>query len=126
MESRRRLVDAVSVEWANGKATGYVEESRRRLRRFDEDPDKAARIAKQECRYCHYMTGRIGCTAMTRQQCGVCETVGMFGSTCTDVLCKPCAERLALCKHCGADMELKNRRKPRDFTVVACQPANGG
>lgn len=31
--------------------------------------------------------------------------------TNVDVLCVDCARRAQLCKHCGADIDLKNRRK---------------
>jgi hypothetical protein len=49
---------------------------------------------------------------MTTRPCAICNKDVLYGSTCTDVLCDKCAKLHDLCKHCGADRELRrNRRK---------------
>lgn len=80
------------------------------LKRYLEDPDKEKRVIDQECVCCYYST-KFGGAAMTTSQCGLCVKDMNFSSTCTDILCKECAHDHNLCKHCGADMDYKNRRK---------------
>lgn len=79
-------------------------------RRVLDDPERDARREAQQCVCCHY-GGRIGGAMMTRQQCALCDEVMRFGSTSVDVLCLECARRHRLCRHCGADVEGKQRRK---------------
>jgi hypothetical protein len=80
------------------------------FRKLLEDPDKEKRLADQECVICYY-SGKIGGAAMTDSHCGICDTTMHFGSTNVDRLCTVCAEKHKLCKHCGADMDYKNRNK---------------
>ena len=102
----RRTVDLNSV-----LNQTYLNQSRlEHCRRIIDDPEKDARREAQQCVCCHY-GGRIGGSMMTRQQCGMCDEVMRFGSTCADVLCLECARRHRLCRHCGADAEGKSRRK---------------
>lgn len=76
-----------------------------------EDENRAARRSDQKCRICFYRGGRMGGAATTRAYCGLCGEEMMFGSTATDVLCIDCAKAHRLCVECGADVELKDRRK---------------
>lgn len=80
------------------------------IKRYLEDPEKKERIKEQECVCCYY-SSKIGGAAMTQTQCGLCEKEMYFGSTCVDALCQECAKNNKLCKHCGADMEYKTRKK---------------
>lgn len=74
------------------------------------DPDKANRVKASECVVCFYGS-KIGGAAITSQPCGLCGEMMDFGSTCTDNFCLKCASEHSLCKHCGADVNLKTRRK---------------
>lgn len=74
------------------------------------DSDKVKRLAEQECIICYY-NAKIGGAAMTNSQCGLCDVTMNFGSTNVDVLCDACSKAHSLCKHCGADMNYKNRNK---------------
>lgn len=62
----------------------------------------------QECRICFY-DSKIGGAAMTNSNCKLCGVEMNFGSTNVDALCMQCAQSHKLCKHCGADVELKQR-----------------
>jgi hypothetical protein len=73
------------------------------------DPHKQERIKQLNCVYCYY-SGKWGGSRMTNVSCHICNDELMFGSTCVDRLCSACAFTYFLCKHCGADLELKNRR----------------
>lgn len=59
------------------------------------------------CPLCFYEQGRIGGCAMTTTNCSNCVKELNFSSTCTDKLCKECANNLKLCMHCGATQNLK-------------------
>ena len=105
-EPLRKKVDLCSVVRATEMNRAQLEYYGRVLN----DPENEQRVAAQVCQVCHYR-GRVGGTACTSQQCAFCETVMRFGNTCTDVLCQPCAAAKRLCKHCGGDIDTKNRRK---------------
>jgi hypothetical protein len=79
--------------------------------KFKNDPDKKERLDKQECLVCFYQDKRAGGAAMVDTECGYCKKPMTFSSTCVDVLCHDCAVKLGLCHHCGADINLENRRK---------------
>ena len=57
---------------------------------------------------------------MTTRPCAICHKDVLYGSTCTDVLCDECAKLHDLCKHCGADREL--RRNRRKFAWITPEP----
>ena len=86
---------------------GYYEDCKKVI----EDPDKKNRLEKSECVLCYYYYGKIGGSVMTSTECGSCNKELSFGNTCVDVLCPECAKKYRVCRHCGADLELKSRRK---------------
>lgn len=116
MRRPKRVIDAASVYNATAQAKHYIGKCRSTLRRIDEDPDREKRLKRQECGFCHYMAGKIGGAAVTTAPCGICDRQVSSGNTCIAALCLDCAKRLGLCKHCGGDIEMKHRRKPRDFS----------
>lgn len=123
MRVRQQKVDASSVLNATYRQAHYREATIKRAELMRGDPEAAARRTAALCVVCYppYGSGRIGGATCTTVGCGVCGAEVMFASTCTDALCLACAQRLGLCKHCGSDVDLKQRRKPRNFeppTVV--------
>lgn len=89
----------------------YMQKSRlESYKKHIDDPDKKKRIEEQECVICFYGS-KIGGQAITETNCSICETAMHFGSTNTDMLCKACAKDHTLCKHCGADINYKQRNK---------------
>jgi len=81
----------------------------------DQDNDRVKRLQLSLCRSCHYFGNGIGGAAMTTRPCGICQTPVTYGSTCTDALCLNCAKKHSLCKHCGADRELRPHRRKFDW-----------
>lgn len=79
--------------------------------KFKTDPDKKERHKKQECPVCFYINSRMGGAMMTTVVCATCDEVMRFSNTSTDILCLKCAKRTGLCRHCGADVDVKERRK---------------
>lgn len=89
----------------------YADEIVKRAAIIAGDTKRTERLAKCECVLC-FTSGRVGGAMCTTTICGLCDEVLHFGSTCTDVLCPECAKKHGLCKHCGGDIDLKQRRKP--------------
>jgi hypothetical protein len=80
-----------------------------RAKTLQTDTEKQERLKQQECVVCYY-SQKVGGSAMTNSSCKNCEKEMLFASTYTDELCIECAIGESLCKHCGADIELKIRR----------------
>lgn len=108
MEKQRIKHDLVQMEWGNY----YGREVIKNALKIVNDPDQAARKEASCCVRCYYVT-QVGGAAMTTWYCGICGAKDMHGSTNTPCLCKACAKEHGLCFRCGADMELKNRRKQK-------------
>lgn len=88
---------------------GYMAEVMERAFQLSADPSKVYRLQIQECRFCYY-SSKVGGAAMTEATCKNCEKIMSFGSTCTDKLCKECAQKLKVCRHCMADIDLKIKK----------------
>lgn len=106
MKVNRKPLTIDDVQWR----TSMQVERLKDLQKIIEDPERKERLENQECQLCHY-DRKIGGAAMTSAECGLCETTVHSGNTNIDRLCKACAISHNLCKHCGADMDYKNRRK---------------
>lgn len=111
MKMTKLQVDRVSIMRANTHAKRLIEGTLKNAEDLKTDPDKKVRLEKNECKSCFYLNGRMGGSVMTERPCGICDEPMSFGSTCTDVTCTSCAHKNMLCKHCGGDIDSKNRRK---------------
>lgn len=74
------------------------------------DTKREKRLAAHECQYCYYLAGRVGGAAMTQSNCRSCNVEHWNSSTCTDEFCEACAKKFGICRHCGADLDLKTRK----------------
>jgi len=111
MRARKRNVDLVSIIRANTFAKNYNDSILERADNLKNDPEKKERLEQNLCTTCHYVNNtRVGGATMTTVACGICETDTTFSNTCVDVICPDCADKNNLCKHCGADMKLINKR----------------
>lgn len=116
MEVKRGMLSRGNVAHATGRGKRYVEDALEAAKNLASDTQKKERVEKGLCLSCFYLfKQRMGGAAITNRQCAGCETVMRFSSTATDLLCKPCANANALCCRCGADIGLKDRRKPYLF-----------
>lgn len=109
MRSHRQRIDMASVENANYLHKDRIEHYEQMLLNYRKDPQKADRLSKQECVVCFYGS-RIGGAAITFRDRAFCGDRCTSGNTNVDVMCRSCAKQAGLCKHCGADMDYKNRR----------------
>lgn len=106
--SREKLFDLIDCQQATTMTRSYIEHCRKVV----DDADRLNRWKVQECQRCYY-NGKVGGQMITHSKCKSCEKELQFPSTNVDRLCIECAREQQVCKHCGADMELKNRRKLR-------------
>lgn len=111
MERKPTRFDKYSMVNASSLAKYYVEEALRRADNIRLDSDMVERLSLQECKACFYVMGRIGGAAVTTQPCACCGVNQSYGSTCTDALCLNCAKEYSLCKHCGGDLDMRERRR---------------
>jgi len=79
---------------------------------FATDPDLKIRKSKNKflCKVCYYGK-RIAGAAMTTSFCGWCGKELLSGSTDTHKLCLECSREHSLCRHCGGDIDLRNKRR---------------
>ncbi len=93
-------------------------------RKLENDPERSERIRKSLCRMCYYGS-HLGGAAITDEPCMCCGEVQTYGNTNTDALCMPCAQETGLCKHCGADRELRVRRRNWPVAKTARETPSG-
>lgn len=110
-ERQYKKLDQDKMSWATTWAKERIDNYLRIASCFKEDPKKTTRTLASQCLSCFYSDSRIGGCAMTNQPCGLCKKDQLYGSTSTDVLCMDCAVKNSLCKHCGADFELREKRR---------------
>jgi predicted RNA-binding Zn-ribbon protein involved in translation (DUF1610 family) len=116
MDYHQKKLDLYTVQW-NTSMRNHHRVSIIRQANAMQDKDQKERHEAQECPLCFYVSSRIGGAAMTTSNCAGCNKEMDFGSTYVDLLCPECAKALGLCKHCGADLDLKGRRK-LDLTKI--------
>lgn len=102
--NRGNMISA--TEYAKSRVESIIS----RAKIIERDELKQERINAQECKSCFYQD-RIGGAAITDRECMCCGKIQQYGSTATNALCKPCATKHSLCKHCGGDVELRVRRR---------------
>lgn len=113
MERKKARIDRATICGATETSKQFAREVVKKVEEFQNyKVDKDT----EECAYCATIgRGRVGCAAITHRPCGICGTDMSFSNTCTDVICPSCAKENKLCKHCGGDIEMKQRRKPRPY-----------
>lgn len=111
MEQKPMKMDKVNMLLATNHALRRVVHIIELAKAMQTDADREKRMERHECLACFH-GGKIGGAMMTERPCGLCGTLQMYGSTCTDALCLRCAQEHRLCKHCGGDIDMRaNRRK---------------
>lgn len=111
MRAHRQVVDYPTIEHSNYLHLNRIDHYRKILAAVDLDPDKRRRHDVAECALCFYQQGRMAGAAFTTRQCAFCDEELKSGSTDVNVMCLKCAVITGLCKHCGADVDYKNKRK---------------
>lgn len=79
-------------------------------RKLVNDPEREQRLKEQECVCCYYISIMAG-QGFTQSNCYSCDKLMQFSTTSQDELCSECAIKFKVCKHCGADINYKQRNK---------------
>ena len=111
MKIRKKNINLATISRSTYISKSMIESRVREAEAVINDSEKNKRLKQQECPACYYLRGRVGGAAMTTTECGLCGKIIHFSSTCVDVVCEDCAKRNNLCKHCGGDIECKQRGK---------------
>jgi hypothetical protein len=94
-----------------------------KVQRMEQDVDRDARLEAGECLTCYYLRRpRVGGSAMTTWWCGLCGTPCRHGSTAVPKVCPPCSDANHLCRECGGDLDLRDRRRKWATPVTATAP----
>jgi len=114
IRQRPKLTDS-DISFKNWGKSDYVKQTIELAENLQKDPDKKERLKASECIVCWYRGGGMVTNACVHTSCKSCNKELWFGNSNTDEICIDCAKEHKLCKHCGADLEYKERRKPRVF-----------
>lgn len=109
MDLPKQKIDAVRIERETTWRRDRVEHARKLVALADGEQAKERRAAVL-CPVC-YIGGTQGGATSTERPCAFCETTLRSGNACVEVLCAKCAAESQLCRRCGADIDLKYRRK---------------
>lgn len=112
MEYLNSKIDELNYS-ATHRAKNSIADIKELVNNYNNDPSKNTRLKVNECIYCFY-GNKWGGSGYTEASCYICKDPMMFSSTYTDKLCKECSIKYKSCRHCGADIELKIRRKSKN------------
>lgn len=108
MRQKSKEINKNSIEFATFLKRSQYNKVIELSVKFRTDPERKRRMEECLCVVCYYRMDELGGAAITHRTCGKCGIDQVYSSTNTDVLCLDCAKKLALCKHCGADIVLYN------------------
>lgn len=94
-----------------------------RALRWKEDKEAEKRREACLCKTCYYIYGSaLAGQAFTQRPCGVCAGTITHSDTACPVICDACSKKTRLCKRCGGDRELRQRKGEIKFTVTVAPP----
>ncbi|MBM5783156.1 MAG: hypothetical protein FJ368_07055 [Pelagibacterales bacterium] len=113
--TKRSKLDNSDISIRNGGKLDYIKKTLQLAKNLQEDPQKQERIKNCTCLVCWYRSGGMHTNSFVHTNCKSCNKDLQFVNSNTDEVCIDCAKEHKLCKHCGADIEYKERRKQRIF-----------
>jgi NADH pyrophosphatase NudC (nudix superfamily) len=105
MEKEFRAWDNDLINFKTTSNQVRIEELKKKLEYYDDDPFNKKRTSERECKVCTYINDNFAGQAFTDSYCGICGKKMTFPTTDTDKVCKECAKENGLCKHCGGRMD---------------------
>ena len=99
------MIDKVKALDSGARNKRVVISYIKKVENFTRDPLLSERKEESLCKYCKYLSDRIGCDVMTEKTCDCCGKKMMFPNSCVDDLCVCCAKRHGHCKHCSQKMD---------------------
>ena len=112
---KRSKLDNSHISLRNWAMIDYIKSTLLLAKNLQEDPQKQQRIKNCMCLVCWYKAGGMHTNAGVITNCRSCNKDLQFGNGNIDAVCIDCAKDHKICKHCGADIEYKVRRKERVF-----------
>jgi hypothetical protein len=114
LSSTRKPLDAYNVIFQTSMSNSYVESLLKEAKNVELDTNRVERLKKCECRACHYRR-RVAGQAFTAWSCGICGIEKLHHNTAVPRVCLDCAKKHSLCTRCGADLELRPKRRKFDW-----------
>jgi hypothetical protein len=115
MQAPKKVLDRVALVRAASDGFHRMQSTINLARKYETDPDWDQRRCAALCQVHFYAGLGMGGAAMTKFTCSICDKEQWSGSTNVDVLCSECAHMHTLCRHCGADLDLRDRRRKYAF-----------
>ena len=97
-------MDKKKIKRATESKNMRIDHMRKKLKKYDEDEKKEARLKLKLCKYCYYVDDMIGGAAITYSKCENCDERIVNSSTNIDKYCNKCSEEHNICVHCGAEL----------------------
>ena len=82
-----------------------VQSKKKAIQAYDVDKKQVVRRSRSTCKKCFYIDVRIAGQAFTEFQCGACQEFSMHHNTAVPKYCDACANKLQICRHCGAALD---------------------
>lgn len=108
----KAICNLQTIDFATQIASTGAHDIMRQAEALREDKRKAERHEICHCQMCFpgYIGARAGASVTTKRECALCNTELLSPSSYVPMLCIPCATINKLCRMCGGDIDMKNRR----------------
>jgi hypothetical protein len=96
------------------------------LARWRLDSEKKSRLGAQECKVCYYIRGPVVAgQSFSSHPCknSECDEETKHCNTDVPEYCRDCATKYGICRRCGADAELKERKSIKPPKRMPLQPS---
>lgn len=111
----RHKLTELDIDMNNIGKLDYIKRTIQLAKDLQNDPENKNRLSESECLVCYYGQRGMHTNAFVYTNCQCCNKELQFVNSDTDKTCLECAINHKLCKHCGSDIQYKNRRKIRVF-----------
>ncbi|MCY9873857.1 hypothetical protein [Vibrio barjaei] len=115
----RRLTRS-KVRFQNQTNNLKIEQLERRLQKLRADSESERRTDSKLCLLCYYLPMEEDLQfKQTVKPCGICDAQMTSNFAITDVICSKCSSFEGICKNCGADYELKEKKDCYPFELLS-------
>lgn len=109
MKLAREKIDEMSIINRTDRQLDEIRSISKKAKILKADPEKSFRTSASICKVCFYGI-RIGGQIRSTRQCAFCDKFMSASNTEVDVICIECAQSQKLCRRCGADVDLIQRK----------------
>lgn len=105
--------DIERVREATRRSSFHVQSVVKRAIKAGGDTQKSARLSRLQCPACFYLRNPVSGNSFAPYVCEGCGQEHQHHNTAVPRLCRECASTFGACRSCGADLELRDRKKLR-------------